>query len=95
LIAAAHATCYSMALSFELQNAGFTAEKLEVTSIVTFGPKPGGGMKIESSALTLVGTVPGISAEQFDQFAQGAKTGCPVSGALAGNVEITLNASLQ
>ncbi len=95
LIAAAHATCYSMALSFELQNAGFTAEKLEVTSVVTFGPKPGGGMKIESSALTLVGTVPGISAEQFDQFAQGAKTGCPVSGALAGNVEITLSATLE
>ena len=52
-------------------------------------------MKVESSALTLVGTVPGISAEQFDQFAQAAKTGCPVSGALAGNVEITLSATLK
>jgi osmotically inducible protein OsmC len=94
LIAAAHATCFSMALSFELQNAGFTAEKLEVTSVVTFGPKPEGGMKIESSALTLVGTVLGISAEQFAELANGAKSGCPVSGALAGNVDITLDAKL-
>ncbi|MGH2548663.1 MAG: OsmC family peroxiredoxin [Thermomicrobiales bacterium] len=94
LIAAAHASCFSMALSYELQNAGFTAEKLEVTSVVTFGPKPEGGMKIQSSALTLVGTVPGIGAEQFAEIANGAKLGCPVSGALAGNVEITLEATL-
>jgi osmotically inducible protein OsmC len=94
LIAAAHASCFSMAFSYELQNAGFTAEKLEVTSVVTFGPKPEGGMKIQSSALTLVGTVPGIGAEQFAEIANGAKVGCPVSGALAGNVEITLDATL-
>lgn len=95
LIAAAHATCYAMALSNELHSAGFTAEKLDVTSVVTFGPKPEGGVKIFSSELTLAGTVPGISADQFDQIANAAKTGCPVSAALAGNVEITLNASLK
>ncbi|CAN5685512.1 OsmC family protein [soil metagenome] len=94
LIAAAHASCFSMAFTYELQNAGFTAEKLEVTSVVTFGPKPEGGMKIHSSALTLVGTVPGISAEQFAEIAAGAKVGCPVSAALTGNVEITLDATL-
>lgn len=94
LIAAAHASCFSMAFSFELQNAGFTAEKLEVTSVVTFGPKPEGGMQIQSSALTLTGTVPGIGAEQFAEIANGAKVGCPVSAALAGNVEITLDATL-
>jgi osmotically inducible protein OsmC len=95
LIAAAHATCYAMALSNELSSAGFTPDRLEVTSVVTFGPKPEGGVKIHSSALTLTGKVPGISADQFNEIANAAKTGCPVSAALAGNVEITLSASLQ
>jgi len=94
LIAAAHATCYSMALSYGLQNAGFTADKIETTSVVTFGPNPGGGMKIHSSALTVVASIPGISADQFAEIAAGTKNGCPVSGALAGNVEITLDAKL-
>jgi osmotically inducible protein OsmC len=94
LIAAAHATCYSMALSFGLQNAGFTAEKIETTSVVTFGPKPEGGMKIFSSALTVVATIPGIDAEQFAVIATETKSGCPVSGALEGNVDITLDAKL-
>ena len=58
-------------------------------------PKPGGGVKVHSSALTVDGTVPGISEEQFRQIAEGAKTGCPVSAALAGNVEITLEAKLS
>jgi osmotically inducible protein OsmC len=95
LIAAAHATCYAMALSNELSSAGFTPDRLEVTSVVTFGPKPEGGVKILSSALTLTGKVPSISADQFNEIANAAKTGCPVSAALAGNVEITLSASLQ
>ena len=95
LIAAAHATCYAMALSNELSSAGFTPDRLEVTSVVTFGPKPEGGVKIHSSALTLTGKVPGISADQFNEIANAAKSGCPVSAALAGNVEITLSASLK
>jgi osmotically inducible protein OsmC len=95
LIAAAHATCYAMALSNELSSAGFTPDKLDVTSVVTFGPKPEGGVKIHSSALTLTGAVPGISADRFNEIANAAKTGCPVSAALAGNVEITLSATLR
>jgi lipoyl-dependent peroxiredoxin len=94
LIAAAHATCFSMAFANELSQAGFTPEKLDVTSTVAFGPKQGGGVKIHSSALTVNGTVPGISSEQFQEIANGAKSGCPVSAALMGNVEITLEAKL-
>ncbi len=95
LIAAAHATCFAMAFANELSSAGFTPDKLDVSSTVTFGPKEGGGVKVHSSALTVNGTVPGISADQFQQIAEGAKTGCPVSAALAGNVEITLSAALS
>jgi osmotically inducible protein OsmC len=94
LIAAAHATCYAMAFSNELSSAGFVPDRLDVSSTVSFGPKQGGGVKVHSSALTVEGKVPGISAEQFQQIAEGAKTGCPVSAALAGNVEITLEAKL-
>jgi len=94
LIAAAHAACFAMALSNELSGAGFTPEKLETSSTIKFGPKPEGGVKIHSSAITVQATVPGISANQFAEIANGAKVGCPVSAALAGNVEITLDAKL-
>ena len=93
LIAAAHATCYSMALSNILAKAGSPPERLEVSAIVTFSTE--GGAHIESSHLTLVGTVPGIEEDAFLDAANTAKTGCPVSKALAGNVEITLDASLK
>jgi lipoyl-dependent peroxiredoxin len=89
LIAAAHASCFAMALSHELAQAGHTAEQLETSATVTFQPGEG----IKSSALTVRGTVPGISAEDFDRAAQAAKAGCPVSQALAG-IEITLAATL-
>ena len=77
-----------------VKNAGFTPEKLETSSTIKFGPKPEGGVKIHSSAITVQATVPGISANQFAEIANGAKVGCPVSAALAGNVEITLDAKL-
>jgi lipoyl-dependent peroxiredoxin len=89
LIAAAHAACFAMALSHELAQAGHTAERLETSATVTFEPGEG----IKSSALTVRGTVPGLSGEDFDRAAQAAKTGCPVSQALAG-VEISLDAQL-
>ncbi len=94
LIAAAHATCFAMALSNELNSAGFAPERLDTSSTITFGPKDGGGVKIHSSAITVQASVPGISANQFNEIADGAKSGCPVSAALAGNVEITLDAKL-
>jgi len=94
MIAAAHAACYAMALSNELSSAGFTPEKVETSATIKFGPKPEGGVKIHSSALTVQATVPGISANQFNELAEGAKVGCPVSASMAGNVEITLDAKL-
>ena len=89
LIAAAHAACFSMALSHELAQAGHTAERLETSATVTFQPGEG----IKSSALTVVGTVPGLTAEEFAAQAQDAKANCPVSAALTG-IEITLDAQL-
>ena len=89
LIAAAHAACFSMALAHGLAEAGFTAEKLETSSTVAFEP----GVGITTDHLTVIGTVPGMTAAEFQTAAEGAKAGCPVSMALAG-VEITLDAQL-
>jgi osmotically inducible protein OsmC len=79
-----------MALSAALARAGTPAETLETTAIVTFQPGEG----ITKIALTVVGRVPGIDAAGFEEAAQGAKANCPVSKALAGVPEITLDASL-
>jgi osmotically inducible protein OsmC len=89
LIAAAHSSCFSMALSNALAKAGSPPEKLETSAAVTFQPGEG----ITGIVLTVKGTVPGMSAEDFQEAAEGAKTGCPVSKALAGTT-ITLEASL-
>ncbi len=91
LIAAAHATCFSMALSHGLAQAGTPAERLQVTATSTFVP----GTGITAMRLELAGTVPGLDEEGFRQAADGAKQNCPVSKALAGNVEITLDARLE
>jgi osmotically inducible protein OsmC len=89
LIAAAHAACYAMALSNGLAEAGHTAERLETSATVTFQPGEG----IQSSELTVRGTVPGLSADEFQKAAEDAKNGCPVSQALAG-IKISLTAEL-
>lgn len=89
LIAAAHASCFSMALSHALSENGTPPEKLDTTASVTF--KPGTG--ITGSHLNVSATVPGLDAQKFQEIAEGAKAGCPVSQALAG-IEITLEASL-
>jgi osmotically inducible protein OsmC len=90
LIAAAHASCYSMALSHGLAQAGTPPEKLETSATVTFQPGEG----IVKIALTVVGTAPGVDAAAFQAAAEGAKENCPVSKALAGVPEITLEATL-
>jgi osmotically inducible protein OsmC len=95
LIAAAHATCYAMGLSYALQNAGHVPQRLEVTAQVGFGPKPGGGMKVTHSNLTVKGKVPGIDQATFADFAKKGEQGCPVSNALRNNVEINLTATLE
>ena len=90
LIAAAHASCFSMALSAGLARGGTPPEELKTSATVTFQPGEG----IVKIALTVVGTVPGIDAAGFAEAAEGAKANCPVSKALAGVPEITLDASL-
>ena len=90
LIAAAWASCFSMALSAGLAKAGFPPEKLETSATVTLVPGEG----ITKGALTVRGTVPGIDGDGFIEAAEGAKKGCPVSQALAGIPEVSLDASL-
>jgi osmotically inducible protein OsmC len=94
LIAAAHSACYSMALSGEIGRAGGTPQSLDVSADVSFGPDPAGGFTITGIALRVRGTVEGLDAAGFDDAAQAAKVGCPVSKALAA-VEITLDAALD
>jgi lipoyl-dependent peroxiredoxin len=91
LIAAAHAACLSMALSAGLAKAGTPPEELHTSATVTFQPGDG----IVKIALTVEGVVPGIEADAFTAAAEGAKANCPVSKALAGVPEITLEASLR
>ena len=93
LIAAAHAASYSMAFSNILAGAGHVATQLDTSGVATFA-KTDAGMRITTMELVVVGQVPGITAEAFAELAEEAKTGCPVSNALAGNVEITLEATL-
>jgi osmotically inducible protein OsmC len=91
LIAAAHAACFSMALSAGLAKAGHPPDRLETSATLTFVP----GTGITKSALTVVGFVPGIDEAAFEEAAVQAKDGCPVSSAFKGNVELTLDARLQ
>lgn len=94
LLAAAHASCYAMALSGELGRAGTPPERLDVTADVTFD-KIGDAWTVVSSALTVRGRVPGIDAAGFTQAAETARDGCPISKALAGNVKLSVEASLE
>jgi osmotically inducible protein OsmC len=91
LIAAAHATCFSMALSHGLAQAGHPPEELKTSATVTFQPGEG----ITKIALDVAGRVPGIDAGAFQQAADGANQNCPVSKALTGVPEISLTARLE
>jgi lipoyl-dependent peroxiredoxin len=90
LIAAAHATCVSMALSNGLARAGNPADELRTSATVTFQPGEG----ITRIALTVEGRVPGMDEEAFRAAADEAKANCPVSKALAGVPDVTLEATL-
>ena len=94
LLAAAHAACFAMALSGGLGRGGTPPERLDVSAEVTFD-KVESGWKVVSSALTVHGVVPGISAEDFVAAAEATKDGCPISGALQGNVELSVVATLE
>ena len=91
LLAAAHAACYCMGLSHELDGAGHTPDRLEAAVTVSFVPGEG----IESSRIEVSGRVEGIDQDGFAQAAAAAGEGCPVSGALKGDVEIEVKASLE
>lgn len=92
LIAAAHAGCFSMALSLMLGEAGFTPEKIETRAAVTI-EKVAEGFEITSSHLDVVAKIPGIDRAKFGEIANQAKTGCPVSKVLKANV--TMDARLE
>jgi osmotically inducible protein OsmC len=92
LIAAAHASCFSMALAFALGEAGHTPEELHTTAAVTV-VKQDAGFTITKSELKLTAKVPGLSEEEFSKIAEGAKKNCPVSKVL--NADITLDATLS
>jgi osmotically inducible protein OsmC len=92
LIAAAHAGCFTMALSAQLGEAGMTAQKLETTATVSLD-KVDGGFAIPAIHLELVATIPGANEQAFQEAARKAKEGCPVSKLL--NANITLDAKLQ
>jgi osmotically inducible protein OsmC len=91
LIAAAHAGCFTMALAFQLQAAGFTPDELTTEAAVSL-TADGAGFKIDKSALTLTAKIPGIDQAKFDELTKAAETGCPVSKLL--KAEITLDARL-
>jgi osmotically inducible protein OsmC len=93
LIAAAHAACFSMALSHTLTQSGKPPEQLNVSAVCTLD-RTESGLKISSMALTVRGKVPGMNQADFADAAQKAGQGCPVSNALKNSLEITVNAEL-
>ncbi|AEF38799.1 OsmC family peroxiredoxin [Hoyosella subflava] len=93
LIAAAHSSCYAMALSGQIGEAGGTPQNLDVRADVTLGPDPAGGFRVTTSKITVRAEVDGLDEEAFLKAASAAKEGCPISKALAG-VEISLDAAL-
>ena len=94
LLAAAHASCYSMALSNELALAGFPPERVDV-SVEVSADKTDSGWTVQRSAITVRANVPGADATLFREKAEAAKGGCPISRAISDSVEITLEATLE
>jgi lipoyl-dependent peroxiredoxin len=94
LLAAAHASCFSMALSARLGKNGTPPSELKVDAEVAFGKNAAGGFAILSSTLKVAAKVPGVDPAKFQELAADAKENCPVSAALKGNVSITLEARL-
>jgi len=92
LIAAAHAGCFTMALAFQLQTAGFTATELATEAAVSLD-QDGAGFTITKSALTLHAKIPGIDQAKFDELAHAAELNCPVSKLM--KAQITLEATLE
>jgi lipoyl-dependent peroxiredoxin len=94
LLAAAHASCFSMAFSNGLAKAGFPPERVEVSVQITFA-KQDAGWTVMRSDITVTGRVPGADQDTFQAQAEAAKDGCPISRALKGNVEFSVKATLE
>jgi osmotically inducible protein OsmC len=94
IVGAAHAACFTMAFAFACEKAGMATESVDTKAAVRL-VKDGDGFKIDRIALTLQAKVPGIDDARFQEIAQAAKAGCPLSKALAGVPEITLQATLK
>lgn len=94
LLAAAHASCFSMALSGALARAGTPPEHLHVSSTITFD-KVDDAWTVTASEIDVVGVVPGIDDAAFDEAASAAGRNCPISRALSGNVAISVSAALE
>ena len=88
LIAAAHAGCFTMALAFQLQNAGFTPTELSTEAAVSV-VQDGGGFTIDKSTLTLAAKVPGIDKAKFEELARAAEKNCPVSKVLKADITMS------
>jgi len=93
LLAAAHASCFAMAFSARLAEAGVADPNITVTAKVTFGPKPEGGNAVLSSALAVRAQAPDGDAAKLKAVAEDAKENCPISKALKGNVALTVEAT--
>jgi len=93
LLAAAHASCFSMAFSARLAKNETPATKLKVKAEISFD-NASGSWKVTTSRITVVGDVPGIDLETFRTIAEDAKENCPISGAIKGNVELIVDATL-
>jgi lipoyl-dependent peroxiredoxin len=94
LLAAAHASCFSMAFGNELSKKGFVPDRLAVSANVTLDLTDA-GRRVISSALTVSGRVPGIDARTFAEIAEVAKNGCPISNAIKDNVVLSVEAILE
>ena len=93
LVAAAHASCFAMAFSGDLGRNGTPPDELQVSAVVTFDKLE--KWTVVSSEITVRGRVPGIDADRFAEIAEGTKDNCPISRALKGNVELSVNATLE
>jgi lipoyl-dependent peroxiredoxin len=94
LLAAAHASCFSMAISNNLAKAGTPPTRIAVTVEIT-ADKTDTGWTVQRADITVRGVVPGATPESFQEAAEGAKDGCPISKALKGNVELAVDATLE
>jgi osmotically inducible protein OsmC len=94
LVAAAHASCYAMAFSNVLAEAGHPPERLQVSAVVGFGDKAGGGAEVKYSKISVRGRVPGMDQAKFAELAKQGDQGCPISNLLRGKAKIDVDATL-